>query len=129
MALQTYIGAAVWTKRLKEDPVMYFVNIYLMVAIYFAVIVGVIVVILGWYKPVAADSRLKRMMLSCGIDEVTASNADQLLKLDMDAVRFRCRQCPVTDLCERWLNGEAIASNSFCPNVWYFIAAADSSQS
>lgn len=108
---------------------MYFVNFYLMVAIYLAVIVGVIVVVLGWYKPVATDSCLKRMMLSCGIDEVTASNADQLLKLDMDAVRSRCRHCPVTDLCDQWLDGEAIASNSFCPNVWHFIAAADSSQS
>jgi hypothetical protein len=108
---------------------MYFVNSYVVVAIYVAFVVGVIVVFLRWYKAVAVDSRIKRMMVSCGIDEVTASNADQLLNLDMDAARSRCRYCPVTDLCEEWLDGGAIASNSFCPNVWQFTAAAVSNQS
>jgi len=129
MALQTYIGGAIGIRLFKEDQFMHFANSYFAVAMYLVVIVGVTIGVLRWHKSVASEHRLKRMMVCCGIDEVIASNADQFLKLDMNTVRSRCRNCPVTDLCDRWLNGEAVASNNFCPNVWHFTRAADSSQS
>jgi hypothetical protein len=38
----------------------------------------------------------------------------------MEAVRRRCRHCPVTYLRDCWLDGEADATNAFCPNAWSF---------
>ena len=104
---------------------MLFVNSYFTVAMALACIVGIIILaILHWASSAAAESRMTRMMLSCGIDEETSAKADQLLNFDMDAVRTRCRHCPVTHLCDGWLDGEAVASNSFCPNARIFLRAA-----
>ena len=103
---------------------MYFVNSYFTVAIYLAVATGVFLAIFHWRNLLASEGRLRRMMESCGIDRNTAEHADQLLKVDMRAVRDRCQHCPATDLCDRWLNEEAATSNSFCPNAGVFHAAA-----
>jgi hypothetical protein len=105
---------------------VFFDNSYFTVALYLAIFFGAIVALLYWRKSLAVTSRRRRMMLCCGIDENPTIRADQVLILDMDAVQLRCRICPVTDLCERWLNGEVIVTNSFCPNAWHFIAAASS---
>jgi uncharacterized protein DUF6455 len=105
---------------------MYFVNSYFTVALFVAVIASIIIVILRWQSAVAANGRLQRMMVSCGIDRAIAENAEQLLAIDMDAVRRRCRHCPVTVQCDHWLDGESIASNSFCPNAWHFARVAGS---
>jgi hypothetical protein len=67
---------------------------------------------------------MKRMMLSCGIDDESAEHADECLSIDMNAVRTRCHNCPVTCLCDRWLGDEAVATNAFCPNAWSFRKAA-----
>lgn len=106
---------------------MYFVNSYFTVAIYLSAIVGVVYAILHWRKSIVADSRMQRMMLSCGIDEETVLSADQRLKLDMAVVRSRCRNCATTDLCDRWLGGEPMESAGFCPNNRHFTTAAHSS--
>ena len=104
---------------------MLFVNSYFMVAMALACIVGIVILAtLHWHSSIAAESRLTRMMLSCGIDEETSAKADQLLNFNMEAVRSRCRHCPVTHLCDSWLDGEAVASNSFCPNARIFLRAA-----
>jgi hypothetical protein len=104
---------------------MLFVNSYFMVAMALACIGGIIILaILHWRNSAATESRMTRMMLSCGIDEETAAKADQLLNFDIDVVRTRCRHCPVTRLCDSWLDGEAVASNSFCPNAGIFLRAA-----
>ena len=105
---------------------MYFVNSYFTVAIYFSAIFAVIAGILYWSKSIVADKRMQRMMLSCGIDESCIENADELLNIDMDPARSRCRNCPATELCDRWLAGECVASNSFCPNAWHFARVAAS---
>ena len=118
--------------RRKEDRIMFFVNSYFTVALFLAGIAGVMIAILRWHEwheSIAANRRLLRMMVSCGIDDETAANADQLLKLNMDVVRARCTDCTVTDLCDCWLDGEAALSNSFCPNARYFTIAAGSSSS
>jgi hypothetical protein len=103
---------------------MYFVNSYFTVAIYLAVATGLFLAIFHWHNMLASEGRLRRMMESCGIDRNTAEHADQLLKVDMRAVRDRCRHCPATGLCDRWLNEKAATSNSFCPNAGVFHAAA-----
>jgi Family of unknown function (DUF6455) len=103
---------------------MYFINSYFTVALWLSVFGGIVLAILQWHNSVATESRMKRMMLSCGIDENTAADADRLLHFDVEAARSRCRHCPVTHLCDRWLDGEAVASNSFCPNAWVFLKAA-----
>jgi hypothetical protein len=107
---------------------MFFINSYFTVALWLGVIGGAILAFLHWRNEVVTESRMKRMMRSCGIDEKTVARADQLLSFDVDAARVRCRQCPVTYLCDRWLEGEAVASNSFCPNAWSFLRVADAGQ-
>lgn len=104
---------------------MYFVNSYFTVAIYLAVITGVICPILYWHKTLAANSRLTRMMASFDIDEDTIANADHL---DMDTLKKRCRNCDASEMCDRWLDGQLIESPSFCPNFRQFNTAANSSQ-
>jgi hypothetical protein len=106
---------------------MYFVNSYFTVAIYLAVATSLFLAISHWHNMLASEGRLRRMMECCGIDQDTAEHADQLLKVDMRAVRDRCRHCPATGLCDRWLNEEAATSNSFCPNAGVFHAAAAAS--
>ncbi|MGB5719387.1 MAG: DUF6455 family protein [Woeseiaceae bacterium] len=91
-------------------------------------IVSVMIVIRGWRNATISNSRMYRMMLTCGIDEMTARDADQLLDMDMQDARMRCRRCPAPDTCDRWLNGEAVPGNDFCPNAARFMAAADTSQ-
>ncbi|MCK5325809.1 MAG: hypothetical protein KAJ57_07365 [Woeseiaceae bacterium] len=113
----------------KEVRVMYFINSYFTVAMVLAVVVAIAIVALHWQETAARNRRIFRMMLSCGIDEETARKADRCLELDMDEVRARCRKCPVPDLCKRWLGGEAVPSNDFCPNVWHFNAALETGQS
>ena len=105
---------------------MNLVNSYFTVAILVAVIAGIAIAVLYWRQSLATESRIRRMMVCCGIDGMTAIYADNVLKLDMNAVRARCKNCPVTEKCDRWLAGEAVAGNSFCPNVWHFTKAADS---
>jgi len=106
---------------------MNFVNSYFTVAIFLAVIAGIALAVLHRRQSLATESRIQRMMVCCGIDSAVALHADNVLKLDMNGVRVRCKSCPVTELCDRWLDGEAVAGNSFCPNVWYFTKAANSS--
>jgi hypothetical protein len=69
------------------------------------------------------------MMLTFGLDEATARNADALLDIDMNAVRRRCRCCPSPETCERWLNGETVPGNEFCPNAPQFAAVASMAES
>ena len=107
---------------------MYFVNSYFTVAIYLAVATSLFLAIFHWRNLLAVESRLRRMMESCGIDRNTAEHADQLLKVDMRAVRDRCRHCQVTGLCDHWLGEEAATSNDFCPNAGIFRAAVAASQ-
>ena len=74
---------------------------------------------------VVSNRRMYRMMLTCGIDEMTARNPGQLLDIDMQDARRRCRRCPAPETCDRWLNGEAVPGNDFCPNAALFMAAAE----
>lgn len=107
---------------------MYVINSYVTFAIYLIVFISISVAVFRWRRSQAVRRRVLRMMLTCGIDEHTAQNADALLDLDMRAVRRRCRRCPEPQVCERWLNGAAVPDNTFCPNAPQFAAAAPSRQ-
>ena len=68
------------------------------------------------------------IMETFGIDEATARNADALLDIDMNAVRKRCRRCPSPETCARYLNGETVPGNDFCPNAPQFAAVVQARQ-
>lgn len=86
---------------------------------------GLMIIIRNWHRAFVSNRRMYRMMLTCGIDETTARNANQLLDIDMQEVHRRCRRCPAPVICDRWLNGEAVPGNDFCPNAARFMAAAE----
>jgi len=91
-------------------------------------VVGIMVILRNRLHGRASNRRMYRMMLTCGIDETTARNADQLLDIDMHDARRRCRRCPAPGTCDRWLNGESVPGNDFCPNAARFKAAAEASR-
>lgn len=107
---------------------MYFANSHVTIAIYLAVFLLVTVATFRWQQSKAVKRRIIRMMLTFGIDEATARNADALLDIDMNSVRRRCRRCPSPETCERWLNGETVPGNEFCPNAAQFAAAVQARQ-
>jgi hypothetical protein len=90
--------------------------------------VGMVIIVRNRLHAMASDHRMYRMMLTCGIGEATARNANRLLDIDMQDARRRCQRCRVTETCDRWLNGEAVPGNDFCPNAARFMAAAETSQ-
>lgn len=101
---------------------------YVAVALVIIGATGMMVIILAWLHAVVSNRRMYRMMLACGIDEKTASNPDKLLDIDMKATRRRCRRCPAPKTCDRWLKGETVPGNDFCPNAARFVAASSAGQ-
>jgi hypothetical protein len=107
---------------------MYIVNSHITIAIYLAVFLLVTATTFRWQQSKAVKRRIVRMMLAFGIDEATARNADVLLDIDMNAVRRRCRGCPSPETCGRYLNGETVPGNDFCPNAPQFAAVVQARQ-
>jgi len=72
------------------------------------------------YLVSGAERRMRRMLLSLGLDPALATqgNADDI----MNEVRRRCRHCSSESVCERWLDGVESGGNSFCPNAPVFDA-------
>jgi len=110
------------------ERTMDFVNSYITTGVAVAVVISVLFIVHYWHRIIVSNRRIYRMMLACGIEEDTARYADRLLDIDMDGVRRRCRACPVPETCDRWLNGEAVPNNQFCPNVWHFVSAVEDGQ-
>ena len=104
------------------------VGTYVTITLAIIGIAGSIVLIRHWRRATVSNRRMYSMMLACGIDEETARNADQLLDIDMKDARWRCRRCPDPEACDRWLNGEAVPGNDFCPNADRFMAAIEASR-
>ena len=71
-----------------------------------------------WYLARTSERRLYRMLETTGLDPEIASSGD--MELIMGEVRQRCRQCKSEGLCERWLDGEEVGGNEFCPNSRVF---------
>ena len=91
-------------------------------------VAGLMIIFRNWVHAVVSNRRMYRKMLTCGIDEKTARNPDKFLDINMKAARRRCRRCPAPDACDRWLNGDAVPGNDFCPNAARFMAAAEACQ-
>ena len=101
------------------------VQSYVTLSLAVITVVGLMMAIRYWHRMAVSNRRMYRMMLTCGIDDATARNPDELLDVDMRSARKRCRHCPAPEKCERWLNGEAMPGNDFCPNANRFMAAAE----
>ena len=87
------------------------------------VMVAVIVVIFVWFQrseAAASAMRMRRMMARVGLDLGISTHGDPRSKAIMKEARCRCANCPVPDLCNRWLAGKAKGSNAFCPNARIF---------
>jgi len=104
---------------------MFIVNAYITVAVGLAVVTAIMLGVLRWQHAASVNRRILRMMLTFGIDEQTARDADELLDIDMETVRRRCRRCPEPGTCRRWLNGESLPGNAFCPNAPEFAAVVE----
>ncbi len=86
-------------------------------AILFVVVAAALIV---WFRnklSAASLSRMRRMMVSFGLDPDKVAKSDAGTGVDVHEVRIRCRRCPVDDLCERWLAGEIDGDGGFCPNA------------
>jgi hypothetical protein len=105
-------------------------DVKLLTTIMLAVIgaVGMMIIVRNRLHAMASDRRMYRMMLTCGIGAATARDANRLLDIDMQDARKRCRRCRVPQACDRWLNGDAVPGNDFCPNAARFMAAAETGQ-
>ena len=70
------------------------------------------------YQARTSERRMLRMLEATGLDPEIAASGD--LETIMGEVRQRCRHCQSEGLCERWLEGEEVGSNEFCPNSRVF---------
>ena len=104
------------------------VESYVSVTLVIIGILGMMTIIRHGFHAVVSNRRMFRMMLACGMDETTARNPSQLLDIDMKDARRRCRRCPAPDTCDRWLNGDTMPGNDFCPNAARFMASAEPRQ-
>jgi len=58
------------------------------------------------------------MLKHVGLDPFIASCGDT--EAIMKEIRQRCRSCATDGLCERWLAGDEVGENDFCPNAKVF---------
>ncbi len=107
---------------------MYDVKLLITVTLVIIGAIGIMISVHYCLHAIASDRRMYRMMLTCGIDKTTARKPNELLDIDMQDARRRCRRCPATETCDRWLNGETLPGNDFCPNAARFMAVAEASQ-
>ena len=93
------------------------------IAILLVVVAAALIVWFCRTLEAASRSRLRRMMAHYGLDPDKLANSDSGMGLDLHAVRSRCRTCPIENVCERWLAGEIVGDNDFCPNGKMFCGA------
>jgi hypothetical protein len=70
------------------------------------------------YMAYASERRMLSMLECAGINVADISGSDT--ETIMREIRQRCRTCATEDVCERWLAGEVVGGNSFCPNAKVF---------
>ncbi len=66
----------------------------------------------------ASERRLTNMLERVGIDPAIDSSGDT--ETIMKEVHQRCRSCTSVGVCERWLAGDDVGENYFCPKVKVF---------
>jgi hypothetical protein len=85
------------------------------------VMVGValaIVVAIRRYMIAGSERRMMSMLERVGLDPAIASSGDT--EAIMKEIRQRCRSCATEGVCERWLAGDEVRENDFCPNAKVF---------
>lgn len=70
------------------------------------------------YMASASERRMTSMLQRIGLDPAIVSSNDT--EAIMKEIRQRCRSCMSEDVCERWLAGEELGENVFCPNARVF---------
>ncbi len=86
-----------------------------------AVMVGVaftLFVAIRRYMAAASERRMMRMLERVGLDPAIVLSGDT--QATMKEIRQRCRSCTSEDVCERWLAGDEVGENVFCPNAKVF---------
>ena len=78
----------------------------------------VLVFAIRQYMAAQSERRMRTMLIKIGLDPAIVSSGDS--QTIMREVRQRCRTCSSEDVCERWLTGEEIGENVFCPNAEVF---------
>ena len=79
-----------------------------------------VAIAVGYRRYLAAGSerRMRAMLEAVGVDRDLIASRDAATI--MAEVRGRCRQCQSESVCERWLEGEEVGKNEFCPNRQVF---------
>lgn len=98
---------------------------WIVVSIALAGIVSATLVACYRVRALLIDRRIAGMMLACGIDESVAADPDRHPEINLDVLRRRCRACPDPVTCQRYLSGDAVPDNGFCPNASQFRALAE----
>ena len=70
------------------------------------------------YMTAASERRTMNMVKRVGLDPTIVSSG--YIKAIRKEIRQRCRSCTNKDVCERWLAGDEIGQNVFCPNAKIF---------
>lgn len=70
------------------------------------------------YMHAQSERRMTNMLERVGLDPAIASSGNTAVI--MKEIRQRCQSCATEDVCERWLAGEQIGENEFCPNARVF---------
>lgn len=70
------------------------------------------------YMAAGSERRMMSMLERVGLDPAIASGSDA--ETIMKEIRQRCRHCATEGVCERWLAGDVVGENDFCPNAKVF---------
>lgn len=89
-------------------------------AVVMAGVVFTLFVALRRYMAAASERRMMSMLERVGLDPAIVASGDT--EAIMKEIRQRCRRCTAEAVCERWLVGDEVGENAFCPNAKVFEA-------
>ena len=90
------------------------------------VVVSVSLTVRFWrYMAAASERRTIQMWSRAGVAPDVTRQVD--IEAIIKDVRSRCRRCRSEGLCERWLAGQVVGDNRFCPNAQIFRGLAKTS--
>ncbi len=70
------------------------------------------------YMATQSERRMTGMLERVGLDPAIAISGNTAII--MKEIRQRCRSCATDGVCERWLAGDEVGENDFCPNAKVF---------
>lgn len=90
----------------------------IMAAVVMVGVAFILFVAIRQYMAAASERRMISMLERIGLDPDIVSSGDT--KAITKEIRQRCRSCTSEDVCERWLAGDVVGENEFCPNAKVF---------